>query len=114
MPHRTPNADALAYNAAWKRQQMKQQAPQQNANKGPRQAPLKVEKPPVMQQGTPKANGETPEECRNCTLAKECKKIMRLWYQHTPRPELVRAWVQLVDEHAEEMVCLSGLRVVSP
>jgi len=114
MPHRIPNADAIAYNATWKAQQAKKQPPQQNANTKPAIEPPRAKTEPVIHRDTHKPTGETPEECRNCAIAKKCKTVLKFWYQHAPRPKLVRAWVRLVDEHAGEMVCLSGLRVVSP
>lgn len=111
MPHRPPNNDALAMNAAWKAQQAKKQAAaQQKPIAEPRQALPAAKPEPVVQKDTSKPTGETPEECRNCTVSKKCKNIMRLWYKHTPRPQLVRAWCSLIDQHAREMVCLSALR----
>jgi hypothetical protein len=64
----------------------------------------------VIHSDTKKPTGETPEECAKCSISKKCKIILKLWYQHAPRPQLVRAWVQLVDEHAADMPCLSALR----
>ena len=87
----------MEMNLAWKREQAK------NADTKARIAPPAAKPEPIL-------NQDTPEECRNCTVAKKCKIIMRKWYVHTPRPDLVRAWVHLTDEHAREMVCLSGLQ----
>jgi hypothetical protein len=93
------------YNAWWKSRQAKPQ----NANKEAHHDVTAQEKPAVIHTATPKPASETPAECKNCTVRPDCGKIMKLWGQRRPRPELVRGWVRLVDKHAADMVCLSKL-----
>lgn len=115
MPHSVPNSDALALNAAWKRQhQAKKQAGEQKPAIEPRIEATTTEKPPVLHQQAPKPAGETPAECQGCSIHKECRAVLKMWHRHAPRPELARAWCQLIDEHAKDMVCLSGLQGVQP
>jgi len=111
MPHYIPDREGAAINAAWKRQQAA-------LTTTTRQKPAidvhhnvtATEKPPVILPDTPKPTGETPEECVKCPVSKKCKIVLKLWYKHAPRPDLVRGWVRLVDEHAADMPCLSELR----
>jgi len=69
-----------------------------------------MDKQPVIHPDTQKPTGETPAECQNCTISKKCKTVLKMWYQRKPRPELVRAWNQLIKQHAADMPCLSELR----
>jgi len=101
-----PNPDAIALAAAWRRQQAAQQKPAIDVHHDV----TTEEKQPVIHTDTQKPTGETPAECQNCTISKKCKTVLKMWYQRKPRPELVRAWVRLADEHAADMPCLSELR----
>lgn len=115
MTHRVPNSDALALNAAWKRQQAALlTTTQQKPAIEPRIEAPATEKPAVIHQQAPKPAGQTPPECQGCTVHKECRAVLKLWHKRKPRPELARAWCRLIDQNAGQMVCLSGLREVQP
>ena len=110
MTGRVIDREGMEINRLWKAQQAKQQAAQQKAVKEAHHDVTATEKPAVIHPDTPKpatASGTTPEECKVCSVSKECKVILKLWYQHAPRPELVRAWCKLIDQHAPDMCCLS-------
>ena len=104
---RTSNPDALAYNQQWKKQQGLPTQPQQNAMVSPHQGHTEPETVPVLSKTTPEPAGETPQECRECTVAKECKAILKLWYKKKPRHVLARAWCAFFDANALQCVCLS-------
>jgi hypothetical protein len=48
-----------------------------------------------------------PAECKECTVRVQCKAVLALWHQKAPRPDLARAWCQLIDQNAGGMLCLS-------
>lgn len=106
---RTSNPDALSYNREWRKAQGLPTQPRQNAMVSPHKGHTEPEKPAVIHPTTPEPAGETPQECRECTVSKECKAILKLWYKKKPRPELVRAWCRLMDTRAVDMICLSKL-----
>lgn len=101
-----PNSDAMALAAAWRKQQAAQQKPAIDVHHDV----TATKNPPVIHPATPKPTGETPAECQGCTIHKECRTILKLWYKRAPRPELVRAWYQLIDQKARQMVCLSKMQ----
>lgn len=101
-----PNPDAMALAAVWRKQQATQQKPAIDVHHDV----IATDKPAVIHSDTPKPSGETPEECKNCGVAKECKTVLKLWYQKKPRPQLVQAWYQLIDQKARQMVCLSKMQ----
>jgi hypothetical protein len=111
MTHRLPNSDAIALNKAWKQQQQqKRQAAQQKPAEVVHHDVIAADKPAVIHPGTPVQQGATPAECQNCNVHKKCRAILKLWHKRKPRPELARAWCQLIDQAAPEMPCLSALR----
>lgn len=110
MPHSLPNSDALALNAAWKRQQAKLTTTQQKPDMKPRHDVVTAEKAALILPTTLKPAGETPAECQGCSIHKGCRAVLKLWHKKKPRPELARAWCKLIDQNAGQMVCLSQLR----
>ena len=91
---------------------------QQKPDNKPRIEATTTEKLALIQQQAPKPaaqkpkiqNQQGPGECEKCQVRPACKTVLKLWHQHAPRPELARAWCRLIDEHAKDMVCLSGIR----
>ena len=93
------------YSKWWK----SQRAAQQNAMVGSAIEVTAQEKPPVIHPATPQKQDGNPE-CVNCTVKKNCQGIMRMWAKRAARPDIVRAWIKMSDDHAPEMICLSKLR----
>jgi len=114
MPHLKTNPDAVAYNAAWRAEQAKQRAAQQNANTKPHIDVAATEKPVVIHPTPRSQDMRGPAECEGCLVRPECKSVLKLWHQHKPRPDLARAWCQIIDQNAAQMICLSGIRETDP
>jgi hypothetical protein len=106
MTHAVRDTAGAEMNRYWRAQQATQQKPAKDVHHGN----AATDKQPVILPDTPKSTGETPGECVKCTVAKKCKIVLKMWYQHAPRPELVRAWCQFIDQSAGDMVCLSKMQ----
>lgn len=89
-------------NRYWKQQQAKIRREQSSDTKPSTDVPATDKPVLLLQQG--------PPECEGCPVRPQCKQIMRMWHARAPRPELARAWCSLIDRHAVQMICLSGLR----
>lgn len=108
MTHHALNSDAAALNRAWKAAQEKAA---QKPDKEPAIAPAAKESTAGV---LPDAQNKTPPECRGCEVYPECVRIMKMWHQHAPRPDLARAWCAHFDKNSVRMCCLSGLRSDEP
>jgi len=106
-PYKPRDTAGLEMNRLWKQQQARLHPLQQNVMAEPRQGHTEPETPAVIHPTTPEPAGETPQECRECTVSKECKAILKLWYKKKPRPVLARAWCAFFDAKALQCVCLS-------
>jgi len=75
------------------------------------------EKPPVVPQQPqqmPKKqqqDQEGPPECKECAARPDCKKVLKLWHERAPRPDLARGWYDLIEKNKAQMNCLSGMDV---
>lgn len=114
MTHIPKDPWGAQYNAQWRKEQGLPPTKQQKPVKDVHHDVTAAKPKPVIHPATPKPSGETPAECRDCAVSKECKSVLKMWYQHAPRPQLVRAWCNLIDLNAGQMPCLSGLRSDTP
>lgn len=96
-----------SYSRWWKEQEAKKHPKETPAAKPANVVPTQDKKPVVLP-SPPKGNMRGPEECEGCTVRDSCKQVLKLWHQHVPRPALARAWCELIDKRAHDMVCLTA------